>query len=282
MNNPKQEIRITCIQMHSVTNQKDANLKKMIRLADSALASYPDTDLLLFPELALTGCECNPDETKAIAEPINGSSLTALAAYARQHHVFLVFGFIEEDRGAVYNSAALIDWNGNILGQYRKMHLVEEEKGLVEKGNSDYPVFSTELGRIGIMICWDSAFPETARILALKGADYILIPSAWEKPKQADWDLVQQARAFDNVIFTACCNQVGAESILDFFGRSRITAPSGQPLTEIIEDDECILSARFDYTKKESLRAGYYALLKDRRPDTYQVLLEKGWGEHYE
>ena len=147
MNNhtiPKKGIRITCIQLHSATNQKEENLKKMIRLADSALAAYPDTDLLLFPELVLTGCECDPEETKAIAEPLNGPSLKTLAAYAREHHVFLVFGFIEEENGTVYNSAALIDWNGTILGQYRKMHLVEEEKFLVEKGNSDYPVFPTD------------------------------------------------------------------------------------------------------------------------------------------
>lgn len=276
------EVRITCIQMHSITNQKSTNIKKMKAFADKALAEYPDTNLLLFPELALTGCECDAGETGVIAESLNGPSIRDLAQFAASRHVFLVFGFLERDGDSVYNSAALIDWNGNTLGQYRKMHLVEEEKPLVEKGNSDYPVFLTEIGKIGIMICWDSAFPETARILALKGADYILIPSAWEKPKQADWDLVQQARAFDNVIFTACCNQVGAESTLDFFGGSRITDPLGRPITDIIEDKECILSARFNYEEKEPLRRGYYALLKDRRPDTYQMLLEKGWGERYE
>ncbi|MCI7304616.1 MAG: carbon-nitrogen hydrolase family protein [Clostridiales Family XIII bacterium] len=280
----KETIRITCAQMHSLTNEKRKNLDKMKQLADMALQKYPDTDLILFPELATTGCECTPEDCRSIAETMQGPSIKELSNYARDHSVFLVFGFIEKDPDTdkVYNSAALIDRSGKVLGQYRKMHLVEEEKPGVESGNSDYPVFQTEIGTIGIMICWDSAFPETARILALKGADYILIPAAWEKPQQHDWDLVQQARAFDNVIYTACCNQVGAEEILDFFGRSKLTGPNGQLLSEVVEDQEAIVSASFNYMDKEPLRAGYYALLKDRRPETYGMLLEKGHGAKYE
>lgn len=256
----------------------------MKEMGDQALQKYPDTDLLLFPELATTGCECTPEESRLIAETLEGPSIKEMADYARDHKVFVTFGFVEDDpkTGKVYNSAVLIDNTGKVLGQYRKMHLVEEEKPGVDPGNSDYPVFETEIGTIGIIICWDSAFPETARILALKGADYILIPAAWEKPQQKDWDLVQQARAFDNVIFTACCNQVGAEEILDFFGRSKLIGPTGEILSEVVEDEEAIVSASFNYMDKEPLRAGYYALLKDRRPDTYGTIMEKGYGARYE
>lgn len=188
----------------------------------------------------------------------------------------MAFGFIEQDTESdnVYNSAVLINRNGKVLGQYRKMHLVEEEKPFVDPGNSDYPVFDTEIGKIGIIICWDSAFPETARTLALKGADYILIPAAWESPMQKDWDLVQKARAFDNVIFTACCNQVGGEEILDFFGKSKIFGPTGEILSDEIENEEAIVSAKFNMDDKIALREGYYALLRDRRPETYTALTQ--------
>lgn len=280
----KENIRITCIQMHSVTGKKEENLAKMKRMGDQALRDYPDTDLLLFPEYALTGCECDPEASRALAEPLDGPSIKNMADYARENHVFLAFGFVERSSEVhkPYNSVVLIDNQGHTLGQYRKMHLVAEENPMISKGNSDYPVFDTEIGKIGMMICWDSAFPETARILALKGADYILIPAAWEKPQQRDWDLVHQARAFDNVIYTACCNQVGIDSSLEFFGRSKITAPDGQPISNVIDDIECSVSAQFNYKDKEPLRAGYYALLRDRRPDTYGMLLEKGTGAQYE
>lgn len=274
----KKNVRITCVQIHTVTNKKRENMDKMKRFGRQALTQYPDTDLLLYPEYALTGCECGPAETRSMAETLDGSSIKEMAAFAAENKIFIVFGFIEleEKTNKIYNSAVLIDDQGNIRGQYRKMHLVEEEKALVAPGNSDYPVFDTKIGKIGILICWDSAFPETARILALKGADYLLIPSAWEKPQQHDWDLVQEARAFDNVIYTACCNQVGKDFTLDFFGKSQIHGPNGQLLTDVIEDKECIISSRFCYMDKEPLRSGYYSLLKDRRPETYHNLVQKG------
>lgn len=270
----RKEIRITCAQIHTETNQKERNIEKMKAFADKALAQYPDTDILLFPELALTGCECDQKTSRAIAEPLTGPSIQEMAQYAAEKKVFLVFGFIEQDTTSdkIFNSAVLINAKGEILGQYRKMHLVEEEKVLVDPGDSDYPVFDTEIGKIGIMICWDSAFPEVARILSVKGADYILIPAAWESPMQKDWDLVQKARAFDNVIFTACCNQVGGEKILDFFGKSKVLGPTGEILSEEVENQEAIVSASFRPNDKNALRDGYYALLRDRRPNTYSAL----------
>lgn len=270
----RKQIRITCAQIHSLTNKKRENINKMKQFTDEALRRYPDTDLILFPELALTGCECDREDSINIAEPLTGPSIMEMAQYAREKQVFMVFGFIEQstDSDDVYNSAVLISRTGEILGQYRKMHLVEEEKPLLSSGNSDYPVFDTEIGKIGIMICWDSAFPETARILSVKGADYLLIPAAWEAPMQKDWDLVQKARAFDNVIFTACCNQVGEEEILNFFGKSKLFGPTGEIISEEVENREAIVSASFNMDDKIPLREGYYALLRDRRPDTYSAL----------
>lgn len=271
----KKNIRITCAQISSETNDKKANIEKIKCFIDKSILQYPDTDLILFPELALSGCECSPAQIEKIAETVDGPSIKEIAEYGAQKNVFIAFGFLEKDRqtNSIYNSAVLTSNKGDILGQYRKMHLVEEEKSLVEKGNSTYPVFDTEIGRIGMMICWDSAFPEVARILAIKGADYILIPAAWEAPMQNDWDLVQRARAFDNVIFTACCNQVGKDITLDFFGRSKISGPNGEVLSDVIDNKEGIVSARFNIEDKKTLRDGYYALLRDRRPESYEELL---------
>lgn len=277
----KREIRISCAQIHSVSGNKKENLTKMKAFADKTLQQYPDTDLIVFPEYALSGSHPSPDQVADTAEPFNGPSTKEMAAYARENNVFIVFGYLEKqiDTDILYNSAVLIDNKGQALGQYRKTHLVEAEKPVIQKGNLSYPVFDTEIGKIGIMICWDSAFPEVARTLALKGADYLVIPAAWEKPQQRDWDLVQSARAFDNVIFTACCNLVGKDVDLEFFGRSRITGPTGEILSDVIEDEEAIISASFDMDEKQALREGYYALLKDRRPDTYMELVREGKNE---
>lgn len=271
----KHNIRITCAQIHSIDEDKAQNIKIMKSYMDKAMADYPDTDLIVFPELALTGCVGTAEKSDEIAESLKGPSITELAAYAKEKKVHLVFGFIEKDEenGNVYNSSVLIDNHGAVLGQYQKMHLVEIEKSLASPGDTDYPVFDTEIGKIGMMICWDSAFPEAARSLALKGADYIVIPAAWESPMQADWDLVQSARAFDNVIFTACCNQAGHHEFVDFFGRSKIIGPTGQVLSDVVDDKEAIVSAAFDFEEKTPLREGYYALLNDRRPDTYTELV---------
>ena len=271
----KQNIRVSCAQIHSVTFDIQANLKKMKQYIDKTMEVYPDTDIIVFPEYALTGCENTLEQTREIAEPLNGKSVKELAEYGKDKGIYLLFGFIEleEESGTIFNSIALTDQKGNVLGQYRKMHLVEEERPLVASGDSDYPVFDTDIGKIGMMICWDSAFVETARILSLKGADYILVPAAWETPMQNDWELVMRARAFDNVTYLACCNQVGHEELLEFFGKSMIVGPTGQIMSAVVENEEAIISAKFDYTDKESLRDGYYALLRDRRPETYDDIL---------
>lgn len=277
----KKDIRVTCAQIQSKTYDIPANIKKMKDFINKTTDVYPDTDIVVFPEYALTGCENTLEQIQEIAEPLDGDSIKEMAAFGKERGIYLVFGFIELDAvdNKIYNSIVLIDKNGQVLGKYRKMHLVEEEKELVSSGNSNYEVYDTEIGKIGMMICWDSAFVETARLLTLKGADFILVPAAWETPMQKDWDLVMRARAFDNVTYLACCNQVGHDNYLSFFGKSKIIGPTGNIMSNVVENEEAIVSAKFNYEDKIPLRKGYYALLKDRRPETYKDILidYKGW-----
>ena len=276
MKNKKQKVCITCAQFETVTADIKTNCSRIISNIDKAVSQYPDSDLVLLPELALNGNEYTPDEAQEMAQYIDGPLIKEIAAYAAERKVYLVFGFVERDKEdkELYNTAVLIDNRGNTIGSYRKMHLVESEHEKLKPGNLGYPVFDTEIGRIGIMICWDTAFVETARALALKGADYILIPSAWESPMQKDWDLVHRARAFDNVIYTAACNRVGHARTYDFFGRSKITNPLGDTVSEVIDDIEGVVSAVVDINENKELRNGYYPLLRDRRSETYSELIK--------
>jgi len=270
----KTTINVACAQISATLNDKEANMTKMQKYMKDVKEKFPKTELIIFPELALTGYECNRAEAEQMAESYEESeSIRKMGQCAKDLGVYVVFGFAEKgEDGHIYNSAVLVDDNGDPLGVCRKIHLVEEEKEIFSAG--DVPtVFDTGIGKIGIMICWDTAFPETARMLTLKGADMIAVLAAWEAPHQRDWDLVNKARAFDNVLYIAGCNQVGGERTLSFFGRSRIVSPIGDELVQVVENEECIVAAELDLIAMQEMRAGYYAQLKDRRPDVYKKFL---------
>ena len=269
--------KIACVQMQSALGKKKENIEKMIGKMEEVMSDR-EVSLIIFPELAVTGYECG-ELYQELAETFpEGESIGRLAAEAKKHGVHLIFGFVEKARKdgkeVLYNSAAFIDSEGKPLGCYRKSHLVEgEETRFFEKG-TEYDVYDTAIGRIGIMICWDTAYPEVARILALKGAEIIAVPAAWEEPKGGDWDIVQSARSFDNVVYVASCNHVGTDRELTFFGKSKIVGPIGRTIAEA-ENQEAVVKATVDLAKLPELREGYYVLLKDRNPETYGEILNK-------
>jgi len=267
-------VNVACVQFHPSLCEVGENLAKMQAYVEKVMIEKPDTDLIIFPELAISGYECGP-AFLGLAQPVPESrSLIFMEHLAREHRVNLVYGFPEKDpysASALYNSAALIGRTGELIGVYRKVHLFDTEKKYFEAG-SDYPVFDTDIGRLGIMICWDAAFPEVARTYALKGADLIVIPTNWEKPYQDDWDLITRARAFDNTIYVASANRIGRDVELDWFGRSNIIGPLGKPLAQLNDEVEGYIAAELDFDVARKLRQTYYTFFKDRRPDTYGLL----------
>lgn len=270
--------KIACCQIKSELGNKKENINKMISRIEE-LAETQTVDLIVFPELAVTGYECS-EMYSQLAEPYpEGDSIRIFQKQAKKHSVHIVFGFIEkEKRGAsevLYNTAVLIDNKGKVAGKYRKTHLVEGEETMYFEKGTEYNVFDTSIGKIGIMICWDTAFPEVARCLALKGAEIIAVPAAWEtEPDEGDWEIVNAARSFDNVLYLASCNHVGKDRTLNFFGRSKISGPLGRPVVSAGDKEETIV-AEVDLEKIKALREGYYVLLKDRNPMTYGIITDQ-------
>lgn len=269
---------IACIQMESLLGDKKGNLNKIFSNLKKACEDTDKTpiDLVVFPELAVTGYECSELYDVLAEEYPSGESLCEIAAYAKKFNVYIAFGFIEKEKSEsgdiLYNTVALVDRTGNFVGKYRKSHLVEGAETKWFKKGTEYPVFDTDIGKIGIMICWDTAYPEVARILALKGAEIIVEPAAWESPYEEDWDIVQCARSFDNVLYVASCNHVGTDKSLSFFGKSKIVGPVGRTIVEAGSEEE-IIKAVVDLDVLPELREGFYVLLKDRNPETYGEIL---------
>lgn len=263
----------------------EENLDKMCHFIKDAMKRDPKTELIVFPELITSGYECGKDFQNLAEAVPEGKSMKVIGALAKEYKVHIVYGFPERDpdkRDVLYNSAILIDHQGEVMGVYRKVHLFASEKEFFRAG-CDYPVFNTSIGKLGIMICWDTAFPEVARILALKGADLLIVSTNWEKPyltsietyNQKDWDLVTRARAMDNCIYLVSANRIGFDETLGFFGRSNIIGPTGEPIAELLEEVEGFISAELDYTIPIQLRSEYYTYFKDRRPDTFSEIAKE-------
>lgn len=193
-------VRIAAIQMladeHNTTAQ---NIRNALALIDKAGRYKPD--LIVLPE-AVPTLGCNGQHYRDVAEPIPGPTTRQVSAKAKRYKSYIVFPLIEKKGKKIYNSAVIFGREGQIINIYHKIHepevVVKTER--VRLGNS-FPVYKLDFGKIGIMICWDNTFPETANILSLKGAEIILYPHLIGLPSQLNFNVTTRARAIDNCVY---------------------------------------------------------------------------------
>ncbi len=212
------------------------------------------------------------------AEPVPGPITERLAPIARKHKMVIVAPVYEaEQEGVYYNTAAVLDADGKYLGKMRKVHIPHTypafwEKFYFKPGTLGFPVFQTAYAKIGIYICYDRHFPECARILALKGAELLLNPSATTEGKSRYlWELEQPAQAVANGVFIGANNRVGLEKPWEFgrfYGSSYFVDPRGKILVKGSEDKDEVVIADLDLDQIREVRDGWQ-FFRDRRPELY-------------
>jgi agmatine deiminase len=226
-------------------------------------------------------------DVKDLAEFIPGESTKLFSELAKKHNLVIIAPLFEKTSdGKFFNSAAVINSNGEILGTYRKAHIPHDpyfyEKDYFEAGDSEYKVYDTPFARIGVLICYDQWFPEPARICALKGAEIIFYPTAigYVKDYTSEdgdwhdaWKTVQRAHAITNGIHVAAVNRVGEEGELQFWGGSFLCDSFGKVLNEASSTKEEVLIAKVDLSKNKRIQDDW-GFLKNRRPDTYNWLVK--------
>jgi len=248
------------------------------------LIGKEQADLWVLPELFASGYQFrDAAELRELSEPVPGGSTTqALVEHARREGCHIVAGLPERDEDKLYNSAVLAGPEG-FLASYRKVHLFYEETLWFSAGNRPFAVHGITIGnetvRIGMMICFDHLFPESARSLALLGADIICHPANLVMP-----DLAQRTmsiRALENGVFTATANRIGEESRTDetlvFTGQSQIVAPYGEVLVRLSVDREEVAVGDIDIARaRQKAITKHNDKLGDRRPDLYTLQRSEG------
>lgn len=258
----------------------EKNLEKVIDLISQA--SSLGTQVTVFPECTLTGYVLSLEEAEAFSEPIPGPATDRILEACRETGSFVAIGMLEKDQaGNVFNTAVLIGSNG-ILGKYRKTHLpflgVDR---FLSAGTSINGPFDTPIGKIGLLICYDLRFPEPIRVLALKGAHVVLLPTAWPHTATLYPEYMAQSRSSENSLYLVAANRIGQERGTRYLGRSVITGPNGEKLAEGSHNKEELITAEIDPSrsddKKRIFTAGEYELdlFEDRRPELYHSLSDK-------
>jgi len=258
---------ISAVQGSFKNGEVATNLSKMETIVESALKKEPDTKVITFPELGTTGYFLS-EGIKDLAEKVDGPIFQAMKTMAVSNLVSIVYGYVEiDDDGNIYNSIQYIDANGKNTANYRKIHLTPLERGVFTAGSEPVTV-ETDFGTVGLMICWDLAFPELARILTLNGADILLVPSAWEEPYDVPFLQFSGARAIDNSVYLITSNHTGKSEDLTFFGKSSIFAPNGQVIATA-EKQYDMITATIDYDWQNEIKQSFFSMLEERRTDIY-------------
>jgi N-carbamoylputrescine amidase len=213
----------------------------------------------------------------------DGPTIRLMAEIAKRHQIVLIVPVYEEDlTGVYYNTAAVIDADGSYLGKFRKMHIPHCAPGFWEKfyfrpGNLGYPVFDTQIGKVGVYICYDRHFPEGARCLGLNGAEIVFNPSATVAGlSEYLWKLEQPAHAVANGYFVGAINRPGFEEpwrIGEFYGQSYFCDPRGKILAVGCRHDDDIVIADMDLDMIREVR-NTWQFYRDRRPETYGAIVE--------
>jgi len=271
----KSNFKIALAQIAPAATDKTSNLKLIAKTA--ALAGKKGADLVIFPELSLTGYVVK-DQIYTLAETIPGPSTQALEKVAKQTRTHIIFGMpevSEKTQATLYNAAVLIGPD-ELIGKYRKMYLpthsVFEEKRYFRPGYVA-AALSTELGKIGLIICYDIFFPEASRLARLEGAQLTVCISASPAVRRAYFETLTVARAIENTNFLAFVNLAGIEDGLQFWGGSRLIGPQGRILAKAKYDEPDLVISEVDYADIKPVEP-FVPTLRDLRPELFDKLKE--------
>ena len=265
-------MRITLIQMNSRANARDENVSRACEFIAEAAGSKPD--VVVLPEFFNNEYfpQYRDSHYMDYAEADDGYTQTRMKAEAQRHGIHIVSTIFEmAGPGLYYDTATLIDPNGEIAGKYRKVHpaaLLSLEK-IYFRGGSTFPVFRIGEWSVGFSICYDNLFPESCRCLALHGAELIIAPYA--TPIGDPWENFLTTRALENGVFLAACNHVGREGDWQMSGKSMVIDPLGKIIAKAGEANEEIVFAEFSREQVIDARRRF-PLFRDRRPDAYRAI----------
>ncbi len=275
------EIVVATVQMRPVLNEVEENLVKIAEYIRK-VASEQKVDLIVFPELITTGYECGMYFTD-LAQRIPGPSVNVIAQRAADFNVHVLFGMASKERveSILFDSAVMIGPDGEVIGDYRKVHLRGEER-LAFRGGFRPVVFETELGPLGVMLGWDLAFPEMARALVMDGAELLCACASWEEARADEWRTYVMARAYENACDGGAANRVGEDVPYSFCGDSLIVGPRGQVLASLVGERDaetgkpiegyCV--AKIDMEDVRRAREDSQ-ILQARQPLAYRALVRK-------
>jgi predicted amidohydrolase len=219
-------MKMALSQLSPILGDREGNLKIMEKAV-----SDTESDLIVFPELFLTGYMCR-DNLSKLAEPLDGEYVRRVVEIAKEHNTHIIFGMPEratESAGQYYNSSVLV-YPTERVERYRKLHLANFgpfEEHLYFGTGSELPVFETSFGKLGMLICFDCFFPEVSKIYALKGADLLVCISASPSTTRVYFEKVIVARAIENTVFFTYTNLVGTELNMVYWGGNTVVGPRG-------------------------------------------------------
>jgi predicted amidohydrolase len=270
---------IAAVQMNPKIMQTRQNLDWI--LAKAGDAAGDGADLIVFPECALTGYVFHSrEEALPFMETIPGPSTNELAASCKKLGVHIVVGLLEVDGDRCFNAAVLIGPAG-LVGRYRKNHLpflgVDR---FLDRGDGPFPVYQTPVGKIGIHICYDAIFPESARVMTLLGADILALPTNWPEGRGKVPNYVINTRAYENKVHFVATDRVGEERGTRFIGKSKIVDAWGDTLAQASGGDEETIYAQVKPAdarqKRVIFEPGKFEMdfIGDRRPELYGAIGE--------
>ena len=290
-----QKVKVAAVQMSMCADQSE-NINKAEKLVRKA--AQEGANIILLPELFenLYFCqEKNYDYYNLATTPEENPAIKRFQAVAKELDVVIPVSFYEKCVNTTYNSVAVIDADGTVLGIYRKTHIPDDhfyqEKFYFTPGNTGFKVWDTKYGKIGVGICWDQWFPETARCMALMGADILFYPTAigsepiLEVDSMPHWRRCMQGHSASNIVPVIAANRIGTETVepseannnqsssLCFYGSSFITDETGEVIVSADRSSEGVITAEFDLEQIREMRMSW-GLFRDRRPEAYQEIVK--------
>ena len=289
------KLKVGLIQQANCADMR-TNLLNLAKSIEACAAH--GAQLVVLQELHNTLYFCQTEDTRLfdLAEPIPGPSTGFFSEIAASHGIVLVTSLFEKRTPGLYhNTAVVFDRDGSIAGKYRKMHIPDDpayyEKFYFTPGDLGFQPIQTSIGRLGVLVCWDQWYPEAARLMALRGAELLIYPTAigWESTDSDEeknrqlgaWVISQRGHAVANGLPVISVNRVGHEpdpsgqtNGIQFWGNSFVTGPQGELLAQASNHEPQVMVVEIDMDRSENVRR-WWPFLRDRRIDAYDAVLKR-------